>query len=176
MWMCFLLFGSGFLQIASGDRINLKKNELIGDFFVHSSKTYRWFFLEKYKTVYTDRKYVYTSVPDTLRGCLALKTANGDKYRKMTDLLISFTVKKAAIIYVIYTDIYTYLENDWLSDKEGWDLKSFSVRTNLSSRKAMRLVRGKFFPSGSKVKLFGNGCISRNCDMYSVVVVPQNKP
>ena len=169
----FILFFCGASR-ADTNSIEKTANSLISGFDVISGQPYRWSLLEKGTRVYINRKrQTYTEVPTPLAGQLTLRTSNNDKFFEAVESpFISFKVKKKVKVYVLYSNFYTQLEEVWLNDRNGWRKEDFVVKTNTSQNKATRLVRSKIFPAGSEVKLDGNGCVIKNCSMYTVVIVP----
>lgn len=148
------------------------KESLVADFWVFSEKPYEWSFFSENHAMYIDRDYTYTSVPETLRGKLILIPSNFDKYYDAVDTIIRFKVKKRVRIYIIYSGQYTHLEEIWLNQRRGWQEEKMEIQTSLAPHKAIRRVKSKIFTAGAEVKLGGNGCVLRNCDMYSLVIVP----
>lgn len=166
---------SCFIVSAAANDIDELVNRLISDFQVISGKPYQWSLLEKGGRVYINRKtHIYTEFPPCLAGRLTLRTSNKDKYYEaVASPFISFKVKKEVKVYVLCSDFYTQLEEVWLNERNGWHKENFIVKTNISGSKANRRVYSKTFPAGSKVILDGNGCVIKNCSMYTVVIAPK---
>lgn len=145
---------------------------VVDEFSVFSNEPYLWSSFAAGGQIYIDRDYVYSSAPPQLKGLPILRTANNDKYYDNEAALpfISFRVKKDVTVYIIYTDRFTNLEQTWLNSANGWIKESFTVSTDLAETKSKRSVCSKYFPAGSLVKLGGNGCRNRDCDMYTVVI------
>jgi len=155
------------------ERADTLRLELIGDFVVMSQAPYRWTVFEAGRRMFVDRPHEYRSAPPALNGRLTLMTANGDKYWEAVETtFISFVVKRDSVVYVLYHPRFTQLEDVWLNERYGWKREAFVVGTSQGGVKAKRQVRSRFFPGGSRVELGGTGCVMRNCDMYTVVVVP----
>ena len=163
--------------VETGD-VNGPVKELISGFHVISGKEYKWSLLEPGSMIYTGgrRQHTYTTVPPQLAGQLVLRTANMDKYYEAAESpFISFKAKKSITVYVLYSDFYTQMEEVWLNERQGWHKEDFVVRTSISKNKTLRRVYSKSFQAGSKVILDGNGCVIKNCSMYTVVIVPAEK-
>ena len=153
----------------------LLKEELIDEFSIHSLLPHDWTFIGLNSEMYTDRDYVYLSVPSQIDRNLTLQTANEDKYFFGIDpIYIRLKLKKDATLYVIYSDISTDLESKWLNEQNGWKMEEFRVETSQWQYQSTRLVRSRFFPGGSEVNLGGNGCLSSYCGNYTVVFVPES--
>ena len=151
------------------------KEELIEEFSIHSLLPHDWTFIGLNSEMYTDRDYVYLSVPSQIDRNLTLQTANEDKYFFGIDpIYIRLKLKKDATLYVIYSDISTDLESRWLNEQNGWKKEEFTVETSQWQYQSTRLVRSRFFPGGSEVNLGGNGCLSSYCGNYTVVFVPES--
>lgn len=148
------------------------RDALIADFRVASEKPYDWSLLSEGSLMYIDRDYTYTAVPDELRGRLVLVPSNYDKYYDAVDTVMRFRVKKKVKIYIVYSHLYTHLTDVWLHDRGGWQPEEMTVQTSLAPHKASRRVKSKVFEAGDRVQLGGNGCVLRNCDMYTLVIVP----
>jgi hypothetical protein len=148
---------------------------LISNFYVITGGNYQWGILSPGSKMFVNRKHRYTEVPQDLEGQLYLKTSNTDKYYEAVDPIYSFTLREDVTIYILYSDAYTQLEEVWLNDRNGWKEEEYIVKTSLSKKKSNRKVRSKAFKKGIDVELLGNGCILKNCDMYTVVMVPQDR-
>ncbi|MCK5056344.1 MAG: hypothetical protein KAT34_06790 [Candidatus Aminicenantes bacterium] len=175
---CFIiLLLSCFTGPMEAGYVDEPANGLIADFYVLSEEPYRWSLLETDSRVYINRKqHLYTNVPPSLEGQLTLLTSNRDKYYEAVESpFISFKVKKDVKVYVLYSDFFTQLEEVWLNERKGWHKENFVVLTNISKNKATRRVYSKTFTAGTKVILDGNGCVIKNCSMYTVVIVPVKK-
>ena len=172
---------SVFLSCSAGpveaSHVDNRAKDLISGFHVISGKEYKWSLLEPGSRMYIDRRqHTYTTVPPQLTGQLVLRTVNKDKYYEAADSpFISFKAQKKITVYVLYSDFYTQLEEVWLNERQGWHKEDFVVGTSLSKNKAARRVYSKTFAAGSKVVLDGNGCVIKNCSMYTVVIVPAPK-
>lgn len=174
---CFIiLLLTGFTGAVEAGNAEELANSLIADFYVISKEPYRWSLLEPGSRVYINRKHLYATVPPALEGQLTLLTSNRDKFYEAAESpFISFTVKKDVKVYVLFSDFYTQSEEVWLNKREGWHKEGFVVLTNISKDKATRRVYGKTFNAGATVILDGNGCVIKNCSMYTVVIVPVEK-
>lgn len=166
-----------FAGLVEAGNIDEPAKDLISGFHVISGKEYRWSLLEAGSRVYIGRKqHTYTTVPPELAGRLVLRTANRDKYYEAAESpFISFKAKKSITVYVLYSEYYTQLEEVWLNKRQGWHKEDFVVGTSISKNKALRRVYSKTFPAGSKVVLDGNGCVIKNCSMYTVAIAPAKK-
>jgi len=175
---CFIiLLIPGFTAAVEAGNAEELASSLIVDFYVISKEPCRWSLLEPGSRVYINRKHhLYSEVPPALEGQLTLLTSNRDKFYEAAESpFISFKVKKDVKVYVLYSDFYTQLEEVWLNKREGWHKEGFVVLTNISKNKAIRRVYGKAFNAGATVILDGNGCVIKNCSMYTVVIVPLKK-
>ena len=135
---------------------------------------YTWAVLSAGTMMYIDRTYTFNApVPAALDGEVVLQTANNDKMSSTSvPNFVSFTVNQDATVYVLYTNVNTTLEADWLNGANGWTPEAFTVPTSLPAGESARLVQSKFFASGSAVTLPGNGATSGTSSMYNIVVVP----
>jgi hypothetical protein len=77
--------------------------------------------------LYVDRSYVFTAVPDFLKGSAYVRAANQDKGRRDTAHL-AFTLTEAANLYVFYDPRGTRLPG-WLAGWEKLDDQVFSTDT-----------------------------------------------
>jgi len=146
----------------------------VSDLTVTSGAAYEWFMLASGERMYIDRAYVFGSpLPGELDGEATLRTANDDKASPASDAaFVSFTVTRDATVYVLYTSVNTSLEAAWLNDANGWTARGITVPTDLGAAEGSRLVRAKWFTSGARVELGGNGSTSDTSSMYNAVVVP----
>ncbi|MCI0439837.1 MAG: fibronectin type III domain-containing protein, partial [Chloroflexi bacterium] len=91
-------------------------DSLIANLTVASGKSYQIVEngLSSGETLYIDRPYTFTSVPQALQGAAYIRTANDDKSRTEADFL-SFTLAQDARVYVAYDTRASQLPQ-WLSD------------------------------------------------------------
>lgn len=152
------------------------KEELIADLEVNSARATNWTLIFSGSRMYSDRNYIYSTVPPELTGNLVLQPANDDKfYKGAAPPFITFRLKKSAKIYVLFTPVSTTLVTQWLNEKEGWVDEEFVVETSIGSFKARRFVKSQYFPEDALVEFGGNGCLVDNCDTFTVVIIPEIK-
>ena len=149
------------------------KDKLVEDLSVNSALPISWNLINFEIRMYMDRNYVYLKVPPELRGHLALKTANSDKnYFQNSIPYITFKLKEDAKIYVIYSDINTDLDIKWLNEENGWIKEDLQIETSQWRYQSTRLIKSRSFSKGDAVELWGNGCLSKNCGNYTIVIIP----
>ncbi len=122
---------------------------LISKVSVANGNTYQITTLAVNKTYYTDRAYTITSLPESLKGAAAIKTANADKANTHPSL-VSFTLSKTATVFVAYDPRSSSLPA-WL---KGWTKRSGKVGVSDTGINSLALY-SKVFPSGT-VTLGGN--------------------
>ena len=149
--------------------------KLITDPIVASEKNYELFSLERGEEMYIDRNYTFSSsIPRAIGGQLTIRPANNDKFSSTSDSdFISFDATRDVNVHVVYTNVNTALEADWLNESNGWKQADFMVSTTLNGDEAKRLVRTKNFPAGT-INLPGNGSTRHTSSMYHVVVAPNS--
>ena len=111
--------------------------------------------------VYVDRDYVFTQVPEDLRGQAYISTANDDK-TATGDSFLSFRISRECDVYVGY-DSSIPTTPGWLS---SWTRTTRSVQT---SDTVFELYR-KHFGAGTVVLGANEGDV--HSSMYVVVVIP----
>jgi len=120
-----------------------------------------WNTLAEGNLVYSDREYVYTSVPSAYAGFHALRTKNNDKY----------SIGKAFIVFDVSTPVTVYVahvENElskprWL---QSWKHTGDHIH---ASHEVLHLYKKAF--SAGKVSLDGN---EAGDSMYAVIVESHN--
>lgn len=135
---------------------------------VSSGKLYSYFTdtLEVGATVYSDRDYVYSTIPSFLDGKTYIATPNADLFSTDTNFLI-FSINRDAIVYVAHDDRYI--------NKPSW-LNSFQdTGTDLEYLWTGGVIKmslyGKLYSKG-QVVLGGNVSPGEkaNHGMYTVVI------
>ena len=77
--------------------------------------------------MYTDRSYEFTSIPNVLLNETAIRTANTDKFSTTSNAdFITFAVNQDVNIYILYTNIRSSVEKDWLNESNGWVLEDYT--------------------------------------------------
>ena len=147
--------------------------ELIDKLTVASGQTYEVFELSSGAQLYTDRNFtVGAPLPEELEGHPAIRSANDDKFSSTGNpTFLQFDVNQDVDVYILYTNVNTTLETDWLNEANGWMSQGFTVPTSLPNAESARLVRKKRFPAG-RIALAGNGSQASLSSMYHVVAVP----
>jgi hypothetical protein len=113
--------------------------------------------------IYTDRDFVFTSLPDQLKGCDWVQTANADKLYSAVDL-IDLAVNGDAIVYVAYDQRLNC--PDWLQHQFKVTDSMLSVN-GLPMKLYERPVRnGESLTLGSNTE----DPRSKSCNMYLVFV------
>jgi hypothetical protein len=112
-------------------------------------------------TVYIDRVFTYTSIPNQLLGSVYIQTANSDKTSSGTSF-ISFSTDTDASVYVAH-DARITTKPSWLSSFIDTGLTITNTDTTLN-------VYKKDFPAGT-ITLGGNGG-TYDRSMYVVIVKP----
>jgi hypothetical protein len=138
---------------------------------VSTAKDYQWFAIDNNEAMYIDRNYRFTDLPEALIGHTALRTANDDKSVNPSVSHISFNMDTDVVVYVLYTDMSTTLEAEWLNSQNGWTLESITAETDLGGGEATRKIQSKRFGPGT-ITLMGNGSTGSVSSMYNVVVIP----
>ncbi|MGB0910807.1 MAG: cadherin-like domain-containing protein, partial [Nitrospirales bacterium] len=157
--------------------VNPVSQELrIENITVGSESVYPTFALAEGALMYTDRPFTFQApIPAVLEGQLAIRTANLDKFSSTEETaFLQFDVTQDVEVYLLYTNVNTTLETDWLEEGEGWELQNFTVPCSLNGVERNRVVRKKSFPAGP-IRLPGNGSITGTSSMYHVVVVPRKE-
>ncbi len=152
----------------------VSQGPLIDNLTVGSGESYEIFTFNSGAKMYTDRSYTFgASLPAALQGQQAIRPANDDKFSRTSDgAFLHFDVSQAVEVYVLYTNVNTTLETEWLHEGQGWELQEVTVPTSLPNAERLRLVRKKSFPAGL-ITLPGNGSQASQSSMYHVVVVPE---
>ncbi|MFC1504834.1 fibronectin type III domain-containing protein, partial [Spirochaetota bacterium] len=113
---------------------------------------------------YTDRTYVFNSIPASVSGLQFIKTANGDK-TYAADPFLTFDINKNAIVYVGYAKNAGSIPS-WLS---GWTDEGDLFVSSCGDNYGLRLY-SKTFNAG-RVSLGGNRAGGGDgYPMYSVMV------
>lgn len=129
-----------------------------------SRQTYKWDKLAIGKPVYADRDYVYKVVPEAFVGCDYLQSRGDDKTKSEAGW-VSFTMSRAATVYVAFDDRLT-TKPQWLSTfTETADKLVFK---DTSENRINLIIYRKDFPAG-EVSLGGNGG-GDDCANYVVLV------
>jgi hypothetical protein len=115
--------------------------------------------------VYTDRMYIFETVPPSLVGQIFIRTANLDEY-STNPALIRFTLTAPATVYMAMDSRHTVLPA-WMNDGTWVDSGLFMVTTD----EDRRLYR-KVFPAGN-VALGGSGIPGQYTTNHNVIVVRQ---
>jgi hypothetical protein len=131
---------------------------------------------EKYATVnaavgdpiYIDRTYDISTLSSALVGGTLIQTANSDK-QQTTSKLLTFTLSRAATVYVAYDTAHITGLPAWLS---GWTETS-DVLSSATNPNALAHVFSKALPAG-EVVLGGNGeapaqTPGNSCSNYAVI-------
>ncbi len=126
-----------------------------------SPSSYQVRALEVGQLVYVDRDYVFTQVPEDLRGQAYISTANDDK-TATGDAFLSFEINQGSDVYVGY-DSSVPTTPGWLS---SW---TKTLKTVQTSDTVFELYR-KYFPAGTVTLGANEGDV--HSSMYVVVVVP----
>lgn len=138
---------------------------LITNISVANGKTYVQDTMALGETLYIDRTYTFTSIPDEFLGQEFIRTANDDKALTTSNFL-TFTLTQDAAVYVLFDSRFT--APSWLS---SWtDTKITVVATEFNNTQLARRLYLKYFPAGS-VTLDANNLPS-NSVMYNVMAVP----
>lgn len=124
---------------------------------------YVWDTIESGKTVYVDRSYVFTNIPENYIGLEFLRTANDDKYISGPDS-VSFNVDEAVTVFVAYDFRNTPIPT-WLAT---WNNTGDVIE---ASHTTMNLYR-KDFDAGV-VSLDGN---ELGNSMYVALVAAKQSP
>jgi hypothetical protein len=145
------------------DDVLLKGLSAVSNVAVRSGEPYEVVLggLEEDAVVYIDRGYTITELPAYLDGATYIKTANNDKMSTPDDFL-SFDVNQDVTIYISHDNRIP--QPSWLSN-EFTDTGDDLVTTDTDFS-----IFFKDYPAGNII-LGGNEGPSRNCSMYSVIVV-----
>ena len=135
---------------------SLESEGTISNLNAKSGETYEVFQLTGKTPMYIDRRYKFLSeIPAILDREIIIRPANDDKFSPTSDgEFLTFEIDQDAEIFILYTNVNTTLEADWLNEENGWMLMPETVPTQLFNDEANRLVRKKGFPAG-KVQLPG---------------------
>lgn len=138
---------------------NSGSSALISNLSVSSGKSYKvQTALSDGKTVYIDRSYRYTKVPNIMMDTTFIMTANDDKTNSSSQF-ITFDVSGEVLVYVAH--------DDRITKKPTW-LNSFvDTGKNVSSDVPMSVYQKRFY--GGSVTLGGNGG-SSGSSMYTISV------
>ncbi len=112
-------------------------------------------------SVYSDRAYIFTRIPDRLVDWFWISTANDDKANSEEKFLEFYAAKAMKIIVGVDADVQT--PPAWL---QGWTLLDEGIVTNDT---AFRLYEKEYAPG--MVTLGGNG-MSTSSSMYLVLLQP----
>ena len=135
---------------------------------VASGNSYSYFTdtLQVGATVYSDRDYVYSTIPSFLDSKIYIATPNADLFSTGTNFL-TFSINQDAVVYVAYDDRYA-TKPSWLNSFQdmGADLE-YSWTGGIIKLS----LYGKQFPKG-QVVLGGNVSPGENANhgMYTVVI------
>jgi len=114
-------------------------------------------------SVYSDRSYTYTSVPDLLEGATYIKTANDDKESSGSSF-INFHVNQDVTVYVAH--------DDRIAAKPSW-LQTFTdTGDDLVTTNCTFSLFTKDLSAGT-ITLGGNGAAGDGSSMYAIIVVGQ---
>ena len=143
--------------VSGNSTISVTKSPLvISNISVGSGKQYQVFNMAATEKMYIDRRYkFFEPIPPQVAGMETIRTANNDKFSSTsTSGFLTFEVNQPVEVFILYTNINTTLEADWLMEENGWVLMPITVPTNLLNGEANRLIRRKGFPVG-KIELPG---------------------
>jgi outer membrane protein assembly factor BamB len=116
-------------------------------------------------TQYTDRSFIFSSLPSILLGTPWISTANSS--RSFTgEVQATFTLTQPATVYVAHNDAI-FTRPSWLSSTNGWAQTSQSL-TNSEPRTFTLFSQS--FPQGSTVSLGPNN--DTGASMYTIIVIP----
>ena len=145
------------LTVASGEQYVINYKALDVNEVMYIDRTQNWF----------------TAVPPELAGETYIQTAYGDKFSSTSVInFVSFTIDKKAEISVLYTNLNTTLEEDWLNAGNGWIDAGITAESNLGGEEKVRRIRSKVFDAGATIELPGNGSTKNKSSMYNIVIKP----
>jgi phosphodiesterase/alkaline phosphatase D-like protein len=116
--------------------------------------------------VFTDRDYVFSSVPSSLVGATYIQTANDDK--SISGLQVTFDINQECTVYVAHDDRFSSVPS-WLST---WTNSGMGVLVSDGGSSGATLY-SKVFSAGT-VTLYENTVNGQGNNMYNIVVVPTN--
>jgi CubicO group peptidase (beta-lactamase class C family) len=145
-------------------------SDLVENFTVSSSRTYTWSTMNSGVSMYSDRPYTFLNVPSEISGAHLLQTPNDDKFESSTAELLQFKAKQNLDVYVVYTNVNTSLESNWLNIANGWQGAGFTISSTLDGAEANRLAKFKRFATGDTVVLMGNGSTNGSSSMYNIII------
>jgi polygalacturonase/phosphodiesterase/alkaline phosphatase D-like protein len=114
--------------------------------------------------VFTDRDYVFSTVPTSLTGETYIQTANDDK--SSTTLQVTFDINQECTVYVAHDDRFSSVPS-WMST---WTNSGMSVVVSDGDSTGATLY-SKVFSAGT-VTLYENTVGGQGNNMYSIIVVP----
>ena len=144
----------------------------ISDLHVDSSNTYLLVRSNHADLVYTDRQFLWSHLPETLRGQYCLRLACNDKLRQARSF-IQFRVEQASYV-VLLVDMRTRGALKWPKEDGFKEMLGHAVARRIHHGQLDELcfiAYGKFFDTGAIVTLRGNFCTELT-SMYAVFIVP----
>ncbi|MFC1504434.1 hypothetical protein ACFL6D_03365 [Spirochaetota bacterium] len=146
-----LIFAACLIVCTSLFAAKKKKKSLISDFKVASEAEYELTRLEEKSTVYIDRDYIFTSIPESLIGKRFIMTANNDRDFTDEEVLVSFIVN-ANVTILLGVDSRLESLPEWM--EEEWTDAKLTLGTS-DGECDLNLYK-KSFKKGEEVAL---GCI-----------------
>lgn len=149
-------------------RIAAQSAGLISNIVVSNGKLYQRDLLNIGRTVYIDRAYTFTAIPQPFQGAEYIVTANDDKMMT-TDTFVSFMLAAPSTVYVAYDSrVGTSAVPGWL---QSWAITGQSLTaTDVNSTTQPRRIYARSFAAGL-VTIPGNGS-ANNRNTYTVFAVP----
>lgn len=169
VWMFSMLLAISLLLVApQPTRIAAQSAGLISNIVVSNGKIYQRDLLNIGRTVYIDRTYTFTAIPQPFQGAEYIVTANDDKM-VTNDPFVSFTLAAPSTVYVAYDSrVGTGAVPAWL---QSWVITGQSLTaTDNNNTTQPRRIYARSFAAGL-VTIPGNGA-ANNRNTYTIFAVP----
>jgi len=145
---------------------------LLSELKVDSSNEYLLTKANHAELVYTDRQFLWSHLPEALRGHQYIRLACNDKLRQARQF-VEFEVEQACFVIVL-VDMRTRGALKWLKEDGFLEMLGHAVARRIHLGQMQELCytpHGKFFEAGAHVTLRGNFCKEITA-MYTVFIVP----